>query len=365
MQRNLNQLLLGSDPKLRRMLRYWGATGLFYLVGIAVLLQQVDGGTPRAHWANLVVWFCAIGVLSFFVLVRFSVQFRIAPWQLAVAQGVFAIACEIGAYAVTGPIRGASLVILQVVIVFCIFSLRPRATMALCAATIGMLGATMHAMVSYDPVAYPANIEWQHFALSAASLVAVTVLTGEMSKLRAHLKRQKEELVAAVGTIRTLATIDELTSLANRRYMNEVLHAEERRQGCTGQRICIALLDIDFFKRINDSYGHDGGDAVLRTFAAAARTDLRAGDVLARWGGEEFLLMLPDTDLREAKKILARMAERVGAIRVTDLDVELRVTFSGGVVERRDCEPFADTITRADKAMYEAKMGGRDMVIAA
>ena len=98
-------------------------------------------------------------------------------------------------------------------------------------------------------------------------------------------------------TIRTLATMDELTSLANRRHMNEVLGAEERRKGMPSRRVCIALLDIDFFKNINDRYGHAGGDAVLRTFAAAARAELRANDVLARWGGEEFLLLLPDTGL--------------------------------------------------------------------
>ncbi|MDB5949949.1 MAG: diguanylate cyclase [Massilia sp.] len=123
----------------------------------------------------------------------------------------------------------------------------------------------------------------------------MALLTGEMSKLRAWPKRQREELLAAVATIRTLATIDELTSLVNRRHMNEVLGAEERREHWRGQPVCIALLDIDFFKSVNDRYGHAGGDAVLRNFAGAARADLRAGDVLARWGGEEFLLMLPDT----------------------------------------------------------------------
>ncbi len=82
-----------------------------------------------------------------------------------------------------------------------------------------------------------------------------------------------------------------------------------------------------------------GGDAVLRTFAAAARAELRAADVLARWGGEGFLLLLPATDLHEAQRMLRRMAERVGAIRVPDLDVAMRITFSGGVVERSPGEP--------------------------
>jgi diguanylate cyclase (GGDEF)-like protein len=364
MQHKFIDMLMGTERKLRRMLRYWAATGFFYLISMTVLVNQVDPSGPLAHWGRPIVWYCVAGVLSFFVLVRFSQQLRIEPATLAFAQGVFAMSCAVAAYGVLGPIRGASLVVLTVVIVFCIFSLRPRAIMALCGVTIVLLGAVMWALVRIDPHGHPITIELPHFVLASASLVAVTVLTGEMSKLRSRLKSQKEELVNAVNTIRTLATIDELTSLANRRYMNEVLQAQERRQARPGENICIALLDIDHFKRINDTYGHAGGDAVLRCFAAATRAELRSADVLARWGGEEFLLLLPDTDLHEAQRVLARMAERVSSIRIPELNMALRITFSGGVVQRAAGEAFTETIRRADEATYRAKTAGRDMVVA-
>jgi diguanylate cyclase len=93
-----------------------------------------------------------------------------------------------------------------------------------------MLGATMVWLVRRDPLQFPLQVEVVHFGVASASLLAVSLLTGEMSKLRVRLKRQKEELVTALATIRTLATIDELTSLANRHHMNEVLGAEERRE---------------------------------------------------------------------------------------------------------------------------------------
>jgi diguanylate cyclase (GGDEF)-like protein len=362
--RRLLDLVLGTDPRMRRMMRYWAATGLIYLIAIWLLTRVADTDHITARWSALVQWFCVGGVSLFFVLTRFSARLGIAPAHLALLQAAFAMACEIGAYVVVGSLRGASLVILPVVIVFCIFTLRPRAIMALCAGTIATLGAAMHTMVRIDPQGFPAALEWNHFALVTSALVSVTVLTGEMGKLRARLKQQKEELATAVGTIRTLATIDELTSLANRRYMNEVLNAEERRRVGAEQPICIALLDLDFFKRVNDQFGHDGGDSVLRAFAAAARAELRAADVLARWGGEEFLLLLPDTDLAHANGVLARMAERVRATRLPDLSAELEITFSGGVAERRTGEPFCDTISRADKAMYVAKSSGRDTVVA-
>ena len=364
MLRKLLDLSLSSDPKLRRLLGYWAASGLFYLISIGLLQVQVHAGTASAEGTAVLSWFAVVGVLVFFGLVRVSVILGIAPWQLAVLQALFAIACNMGAYVVTGPVRGASLMVLLVVMVFCTFSLRPRATLGLCAASIAALAATMAWLVMRDPMRYPAQVEIMHFVLASSSLLAVTILTGEMSKLRSRLKQQKQDLMAAVGKIRTLATVDELTSLANRRYMNEVLTAEERRQGGADGPLCIALLDIDFFKNVNDRFGHDGGDMVLRTFAQAAREQLRAGDLLARWGGEEFLLMLPESDQDAAQLVLRRMADAVRAIRIDGLDIGRDVTFSAGLVQRKKDEPFAETISRADKAMYAAKASGRNKVVA-
>ena len=363
MLRKLAKLMLGADPRLRRLLGYWAGASLFYLVCIGVLRLQVQAGTIAPRGAQMLTWFAVAGVLSFFVLVRFSLALGIAPRQLAVMQALFAFACNIGAYVLLGPIRGAALMILLVVMVFCTFSLRPRDTLSLGATAILALGATMYWQVRHDPLHFPAHVEQMHFAIVSCSLLAVTLLSGEMSRLRAGLKQQKQELMAAVGRIRTLATIDELTSLANRRHMNEVLYAEERRAIAPYQPMCIALIDIDFFKSVNDRFGHDGGDSVLRTFAAAARSELREADVLARWGGEEFLLMLPATDVTMAQTVLRRMAERVRAIDIPGIDQD--VTFSAGLVQRIGDEPFSNTISRADKAMYRAKGSGRDRVVAA
>jgi diguanylate cyclase len=357
------QLLVSGDPKLRRLLGYWAGSGIVYLISIGVLQLQVHAGTASPAGADLLSWFAGTGMLLFLAMVRFSFRLGIAPWQLAVMQALFAIVCTLGAYAVTGPLRGATLMIMLVVMVFCTFSLRPRATLSLCVTAIGSMGAAMAWLALRDPLHFPPHVELMHFTLAASCMLAVTLLTGEMSKLRSKLKQQKKDLLIAVDKIRTLATVDELTSLANRRYMNEVLNAQERRSSAPGEDICIALLDIDFFKNVNDNFGHDGGDAVLRTFAQAARDGLRADDMLARWGGEEFLLMLPQTALAEAQLVLRRMAERVAQIRIAELDLQRQVTFSAGLVQRREGEPFTETIARADKAMYTAKSSGRNQVV--
>jgi diguanylate cyclase (GGDEF)-like protein len=364
----LSRLVLGDDPKLRRMLFYWSATATLYVLFVVLLYQEVGSGIiGRAGWQGLAVY-TICGMASFYVLVRASARLKLAPTLLSTLQGVFGITCNMWAYSITGPLRGATLMGLMVVVVFCTFALRPRQTLLLAAAGLAGMGATMWWHQAHDPVHYPPGVEAVTFAIMAACSLSVTLLTGEMTKLRARLKAQREELVAAVDTIRTLATVDELTTLANRRHMNEMLAQEERRQTGTDKELratCIALLDIDFFKQINDRYGHAAGDEVLRRFAAAARAELRSADVLARWGGEEFLLMLPDAGEAEARGVVERIRTRVAQLEVDGGANGRRISFSAGLTARRGAEPLADTIKRADKALYAAKSSGRDRVLAA
>lgn len=352
-------LLTGSDPKLHRLLRYWAATCLFYVISIVLLQMEIRAGIAQREAGDLLSIVGATGVVSFYLLVRLSRQLRIEPWHLAFAQAVFAVLCNVAGYAITGAIRGASLAVLLVVIVFCTFSLRPRQTYILCGLAIVTLAATSAWLVQLDPVAYPVAVEIFNVSLASISMIAVATLTAEMSRLRNRLRRQKEELLLAVAKIQTLATVDELTSLANRRHMNAVLQEQSAR----GELVCIALLDIDFFKSVNDRYGHATGDRVLRLFADTARAELRGNDVLARWGGEEFLLMLPDTTLPDASRVLERMARRFSACSVEGIDPGIHITFSAGVTQRAGAESLDATISRADKAMYEAKSGGRNRIV--
>jgi diguanylate cyclase len=361
----LRTILFGSEPKLHRMLQYWAATALLYVVCIGLAATQVRQGITEPAVYRATTVYGTLGVMFFYALVRNGSRFGIHTRTLAMLQALFAITCAIGLYAMSGPLRDATLAIPVVIVAFCTFSLRPVQTLLLAAVADVAFGAAMWWMQHADPVRYPPVQQVLAYCYLTSALLPIALLTGEMSKLRARLQRQKEELLSAVETIRTLATVDELTSLANRRRMNEVLAAEERRVPARGQSTCIAVLDIDFFKAVNDRYGHAAGDAVLRSFAEAARAELRGSDVLARWGGEEFLLMLPETDLAEANRVLNRMASRVAAMQVPGVALARRVSFSGGLAARREGESFADTINRADKALYQAKSDGRDRVITA
>jgi diguanylate cyclase (GGDEF)-like protein len=357
-------LVLGADPRLRRMLQYWAATAVLYSFFAAIMVGQSLAGMVSHDGAVGLAAYNATGMVVFYALVRASGPLRLAPTVLSVLQGLFAISCNMWAYTITGPLRGATLMGLMVVVVFCTFAMRPRQTLLLALCGLLGMGGTMWWKHAHDPLHYPARVEAFTFALMAACSLSVTFLTGEMNKLRARLKAKKEILEGALDTIRTLATTDELTALANRRHMNDVLADEAQRAAGSERQVCIALLDIDFFKRINDDHGHAAGDAVLRGFAELLRAGMRRGDVLARWGGEEFLLLLPDTPPDAALALLDRIRADIAASTLPGADPLLRISFSAGLSMRRGAEPFSATINRADKALYRAKSAGRDRVLA-
>lgn len=145
--------------------------------------------------------------------------------------------------------------------------------------------------------------------------------------------------------------------------MTELMEAE--RQGCErGRRpLALALLDLDHFKLVNDRHGHAAGDEVLRAFVACVQGVLRSTDVLARWGGEEFILMLYDTDARGAAHLLERVRTSVEAMEVTVGARTLSVTVSAGLALGEPGEAVERTLERADQALYRAKEKGRNQVV--
>jgi diguanylate cyclase (GGDEF)-like protein len=143
--------------------------------------------------------------------------------------------------------------------------------------------------------------------------------------------------------------------------MMDVLTQHQKRLSRSGHhRFCLAILDIDHFKRINDTYGHGVGDEVLRGFAQAAESVLRETDVLARWGGEEFLVLLNDTQAAQANIGLERLRELLDKTLLVPNLPELKPTFSSGLTAYELSEPLHTCIERADQALYRAKGGGRN-----
>jgi two-component system cell cycle response regulator len=164
------------------------------------------------------------------------------------------------------------------------------------------------------------------------------------------------------------AITDALTGLHNRRYMESHLSTLADQAGTRGKPLALMVLDIDFFKSINDGHGHDAGDDVLREFADRVKAEIREVDTLARYGGEEFVLVLPETTPEGASRLAERVCEAIRSRPFTSPNdpVEIPVTVSVGAAVFPDHANSASTILRAaDRAMYRAKRAGRDQWVVA
>lgn len=160
---------------------------------------------------------------------------------------------------------------------------------------------------------------------------------------------------------------DPLTGLFNRRFVEETLIRELRRAHRANSTVCVLMLDIDHFKQFNDRYGHAAGDVVLREFGTLLGDNIRGADVASRYGGEEFMVLLPDTSFDGGRGKAEKILERTRALRLTfnGMDVGIVTASVGVAVYPGDGEHVEDVVGAADRALYAAKQGGRDRVVVA
>ncbi len=179
---------------------------------------------------------------------------------------------------------------------------------------------------------------------------------------RRELHAKYTQLEQRAETLTHLSVRDGLTGLFNRRHFEEALSLEMQRARSFGQTLCLALLDVDHFKRINDGYSHVVGDAVLRTIAQVLQKELRASDVAARYGGEEFVLILPHTALDGARIAAEKVRVAIATSQWAHLTPGRGVTASMGLAEWKPGETSTELVRRADSALYAAKTSGRNRV---
>ena len=176
---------------------------------------------------------------------------------------------------------------------------------------------------------------------------------------------KNKSLKEATAKLTLLASHDELTSLLNRRSFLEHLDGVHTLAQENSSTYCVAILDADFFKHINDRFGHLVGDSVLQVLGKIFKQSLREGDVVARYGGEEFAIILPGTDLKNGIDILNRILSRVESHDWRGLLDGRRVTCSSGIAEFQPDASPTEIIATADYYLYEAKRSGRNQVCAA
>jgi diguanylate cyclase len=158
---------------------------------------------------------------------------------------------------------------------------------------------------------------------------------------------------------------DQLTGSLNRRGLDDVFEREMARADRRGTPLCIAVLDLDDFKRLNDTYGHIAGDGALKHLVKIVKETIRSMDVVARFGGEEFLILLPETSIEAASQTMTRLQRELTRHFFMHDNEKVLITFSAGVALRRPGEDQTELVKRADKAMYQAKQTGKNRVVIA
>ena len=194
----------------------------------------------------------------------------------------------------------------------------------------------------------------------------------DMQRTRDELERTRQEANAREERVRhlerelevtaNLVKVDPLTSVLNRRGLNDAYTAEEARCARSHAPMCVGLIDIDNFKQLNDTLGHQAGDSALQHLALIMRETVRPSDVVARFGGEEFVLLLPDTPIDEAEKVMVRVQRELTKRLFLHNNERVLITFSAGVALGRPGENREEHIARADAAMYHAKTSGKNRV---
>ena len=359
--------VLTTDKRQRIRLAMSGLAALLMVFCLVVMNSVAAAGL--ASTAEVRVWTaCSVlGLIAVYAAIRSGWSRRFKDPALTLAQILYAITCCAAAFVIAGPARGVTLPILAIILMFGIFGLTTRQMLGVLVYSLVAFGVASGVVAARDEPDYPTVVAAAYVGMVVVVLLSSTFLTTRVQSTREHLRRQKAELAQALEQIRQLATHDDLTGLLNRRAMLDRMQLEQRRSLRSGSPLLIAQLDIDHFKAVNDTHGHAAGDLVLQSFADTVRRNVRDTDVLARWGGEEFVLLLCDTPAADAVALMERLRQAVQAMQVPVAQggQPITVTVSIGLARHAPADPLAGTLERADRALYAAKAGGRNRVVPA
>lgn len=356
----LGNAVLTTDSRQRRTLGLLLLAALVTSTVVLLLLYATVIGVAEARHVGWLAALFGVFMVGFYTTIRSGFNRRFRDPTLALPQVIAAQTLIAAGYAMTGPVHGATVIMLSLVMVFGMFSLRPAALRVASLYTVAVMGVVMYLCARHQPALYPARLELFNFALMAIVMIAISQLSGQLMNMRTRVKTQKIALEQALTHIKEMAARDELTGLPNRRRMMTLLQEHATRHARGGPRFYVCIIDLDHFKNINDSYGHAAGDAVLRSFATQAQQILRTTDMIGRWGGEEFLLLLPETPPGEPTLGVARLRDALASMPASAALPDLRVRFSAGFARYEDGEPIDQAIERADRALYAAKSAGRN-----
>jgi diguanylate cyclase len=332
-----------------------------YIIDASILLAYAYAGAipttvgPTFAACGLLSVSCYLMIAETGFIDRFPDNYFVAP-QLIVNAAIML------AFTYYQPEVGI-MFLCNLFVVFGFGALRSAPLQTAMAWTVTALGLAALFLLTDKPISIPAGTYLER--LTTTTVFALTIgrcmfLGMFSSSVRHSLYHSSLKLKEAYKRIEELAELDELTGSFNRRRITQMLDEAITRAQRNKSPCSVALIDLDWFKRINDAYGHPTGDEVLRTFAITVFANIRGIDRLGRYGGEEFLLVLPDTPTEEATHLLDRLREIIAGLDWSAFSSGMQVTISAGVATLAADETADTILRRADSALYSAKAKGRN-----
>jgi diguanylate cyclase len=337
-----------------------------YILDALVLLVYAHAGTIPLAIGPAYAVTGLISVAGYVALSEIGFNDRFKDHYLVAPQAIICMAIALG-FTYLAPQVGV-MFLCTLFVVFNFSSLRstPRQTAIVWTATA--FGLAVLFLLTDKPISMPHDNALERFATMTVFVLTIgrcMFLGIFSSSMRQSLYKSSVALKEAYTRIEELAELDDLTGSFNRRCIMRILDDGIIHAHHTRAPFSIALIDLDWFKRINDAYGHPIGDEVLRTFAITVFANIRSNDRFGRYGGEEFLLVLPETSGDTAAGILDRLRAIIAELDWSAFSSGMRVTISAGVATLKPDETPDTFLARADSALYAAKARGRNRIASA
>jgi diguanylate cyclase (GGDEF)-like protein len=356
--------VLQRRVKQRRQIQ--GMIAASYLIDALLLLLYAQAGTIPATIGPAFAVCGLVSVAGYLVLSETGFTERFRDHYCVVPQLVVSMVIML-AFTYVAPEVGV-LFLCALFVVFNFGSLRSTPSQTAIVWTATALGLAGLFLLTDKPISMPHGSHLERFATTSVFVLTIgrcMFLGMFSSSMRQSLYESGLKLREAYRRIEELAELDELTGTFNRRCIMRMLGDEIARAHRSKAPCSIALIDLDWFKRVNDAYGHPIGDEVLRTFAITVFANIRNIDKFGRYGGEEFLLVLPDTPNDDAARILERLRAIIAELDWSAFSPGMQVTISAGIALLRPEESPDTFLARADNALYAAKARGRNRIVSA
>jgi diguanylate cyclase len=351
-----------NDPKQALRLRRFFMSLAIYAFNLFLFYLAYRAGIMEFE---ALCWFCILLLLIIIILyIVFRTGLNLWMSDPSLTSIQMFVACLFVMYGIyyAHEVRGLFFSMYILILLFGIFRLYTRQFLFVSAFALLTYGADIVLLNIFYSQGINLKIECFQWLGMAFVLTSVSVIGGNISSIRRELSVSRKNLQSSLKVIREMAIHDDLTGFYNRHYLMNLIDSENSRSVRTSSVFSLVMLDIDKFKKINDAYGHQTGDQVLKTFAAIIRGILRKTDFCGRYGGEEFLIMLTQTDIQAARVFAERIRNCVENSFFPCLGPDARVTVSIGLTEHRSQEDIEKTISRADELLYKAKEEGRNRV---